>query len=232
MKDRLFQSRADEVTRLIVVRHGRTPANEEGRIGTRADIPLTAEGDEQARRAGERIRPFGPAAVYTSPQLRARLTADAIAAAVQLEPTIDQRLMEYHLGMLENKTLEEIAVEHPALWPDIEAWLTMRPGDSVTRPVVPESEPMDALVTRAASFKDAVLANHPGQTVVAVTHLAVIKALFTTLAGGSMADHSAFLADNASLSVIDFYNGMPVIRVFNDIAHLDMPLRYGKPVII
>lgn len=232
MKDRLFQSTASEVTRLVVVRHGRTPANDEGRIGTRADIPLTPEGEAQAQRVAARIAPLGPTAVYTSPQLRARLTANPIAAVVGTRLQVDERLMEYHLGVLENHTLEEVAAAHPEMWPRIEAWLMMRPDDDVPRPVVPEAEPMAALVARVIAFKDAVLANHPGETVVAVTHLAVIKALFTTLAGGSMAKHSAFLADNSSLSVIDFYNGMPVIRVFNDIAHLDIPLRYGKPVII
>ena len=65
-----------------------------------------------------------------------------------------------------------------------------------------------------------------------MTHLATIKALLTLTVRGDLKAPTAFMADNASVSVVDFRNGMPTIRLFNDIHHLDMPLKYGRHSLI
>ena len=72
--------------RLLIVRHAEAAAGEPDELR-----PLTADGQEQARALGERLRAggFTPQAIITSPLLRARQTAAALALG---EPEVDERL--------------------------------------------------------------------------------------------------------------------------------------------
>jgi phosphohistidine phosphatase len=75
--------------RLVLVRHAEAAPGDPDELRA-----LTPEGHEQARRLGERLRSEGvaPDAVLSSPLLRARQTADAIAAGAGLETEPDERL--------------------------------------------------------------------------------------------------------------------------------------------
>ena len=73
--------------RLILVRHAKAAAGQPDELR-----PLTAEGRERARELGERLRALQPDAVVSSPLLRAKETAAAVAAAAGLEPETDERL--------------------------------------------------------------------------------------------------------------------------------------------
>lgn len=233
MKGTLFESAPEEVTRLVLVRHGRTQANAESRIGSLLDHPLDEKGWDQARRVAVRLAAYKPDAIYASPILRTLQTAETIAEKSGLKVQINEDLREYYLGKIADMQIQDIEKTYPVIYGDIERWLHVQPNHTMTRPDFPGAESMPSFVERVLRFKDLVLERHPAQCVVAVTHLAIIKAIFTQLTGGDMAtQHSIFLADNTSISVIDFQNGSPVIRLFNDIAHLDAPLRYGRLTLI
>ena len=73
--------------RLFLVRHAHSASGEPDSLR-----PLSKKGREQARALGERLAPVSPDAVFTSPLLRARETATAIARAAGLEPRSDERL--------------------------------------------------------------------------------------------------------------------------------------------
>ena len=73
--------------RLFLVRHAHSALGEPDSLR-----PLSAKGREQARALGERLAPARPEAVFTSPLLRARETATAIARAAGLEAQSDERL--------------------------------------------------------------------------------------------------------------------------------------------
>jgi phosphohistidine phosphatase len=70
--------------RVVIVRHAQAAPGNPDELR-----PLTAEGREQARLLGERLRALAPSAVVTSPLLRARETAAALGLG---EPVIDDRL--------------------------------------------------------------------------------------------------------------------------------------------
>ncbi|QEU11804.1 MULTISPECIES: histidine phosphatase family protein [Dermabacter] len=107
-------------SRLILVRHGQTDYNLNGRLQGASDIPLNETGLAQARAVGESLaREEAIAAVYSSPLERAQRTAEAIAAHHDLEVTCDARLRERGFGDWEGLTREEIEKEWPfefALW--------------------------------------------------------------------------------------------------------------------
>ena len=67
------------MTDLILWRHGQTDYNSQGRIQGRVDVPLNETGRDQARRAAEDIAALGPTRIVSSPLVRARDTAEALA---------------------------------------------------------------------------------------------------------------------------------------------------------
>ncbi len=101
---------------IMLLRHGESEGNAQGRMQGRQDYPLSALGQAQATRAGAFIAAQGPfAAVYTSPLKRASETA-AIAAAqgVSPLPLVDEDLHELAAGSLEGMNEAEIRAAHPA----------------------------------------------------------------------------------------------------------------------
>jgi broad specificity phosphatase PhoE len=100
---------------ILLARHGQTADNAGGRILGRRDPPLTAVGLEQARQLAAALRDDGLRAVWTSPLLRARRTAEVVGAALGLEPVVLADLVESARGRWEGRVIAEIAREAPDL---------------------------------------------------------------------------------------------------------------------
>ncbi len=82
----------------------------------RTDLPLDACGRAQAFRLAEEATAVGFAALWTSHLLRARETADAVAAHLGLAPHADERLAEADMGRWEGCLKSEIERDHPEGW--------------------------------------------------------------------------------------------------------------------
>lgn len=80
------------MTDLILWRHGQTDYNSQGRIQGQVDVPLNETGRDQARRAAEDIAALGPTRIVSSPLIRARDTAEALASLTGLSVEIDEGL--------------------------------------------------------------------------------------------------------------------------------------------
>ena len=94
--------------RLILVRHGETAWNAEGRIQGMLDVPLNALGVQQANSvADELARIVDVAEMVSSDLVRTRETATPIANATGFEPRFDARIRERHFGVWQGKTYEE-----------------------------------------------------------------------------------------------------------------------------
>ena len=101
---------------LLIVRHGESVANAEGRMQGQSDYPLSEVGERQAQLLGRFLVNTGLRfdAVYTSPLTRARSTALALTRALGLpEAELAPELSELHAGSLQGLTREEIAASHP-----------------------------------------------------------------------------------------------------------------------
>ncbi len=221
-----------EVTRLIFIRHGRIASNDYGRIQGTKDEGLDATGIQQAELVARRMESFAVSKIYSSPLQRAYDTAAAVAGKFNLEVTVDEDLIEYEFGELSDKSLQELRQTDPRLHARVEAWMNMGPTPTMRRPRVKGAELISRLGERVNRFKDKVVDNHPGEVVVAVSHGGYIRAFLTVLTYGRLQRRFPFWIDNASISVIDFYKGVPCIRLFNDICHLDMELSYGRPLFL
>lgn len=101
---------------ILLARHGQTAENKERRFQGQKDVPLDDTGREQARALAEVARGEGIVAVYTSPLIRARETAEIVAAALGLEPRPDDRLKEVDVGDWQDRLKDDIAREEPEQW--------------------------------------------------------------------------------------------------------------------
>ncbi len=99
--------------RVYLARHGQTAYNKEGRFQGQLQVPLDETGREQAQELAQRAAEHEFAALWCSPLLRARETADAVARRIGLEPREDARLMETDAGEWTDRTFQEIHAEAP-----------------------------------------------------------------------------------------------------------------------
>jgi broad specificity phosphatase PhoE len=98
---------------VYLARHGQTAYNLEGRFQGQLPVPLDATGRAQAVDLAERAAAHGFVALWCSPLLRARETADVVAGALGLEPREDPRLMETDAGDWTDLSFAEVRAEAP-----------------------------------------------------------------------------------------------------------------------
>jgi probable phosphoglycerate mutase len=142
---------AEPSPRLYLVRHGETEHSVRRIYSGRGDIPLTATGRAQARRAATLLGGAGIDLVVCSPLCRARVTAEAIARAADAPLRVDERLIEIDYGPLEGLD-REAALER--FGPAFARWR----ADPFGAPM-PDMEPLDDALTRVgAAARDALAA--------------------------------------------------------------------------
>lgn len=99
--------------RIYLARHGRTAYNAEGRFQGQGAVPLDDTGRAQARELAEQAVAYEFAALWCSPLLRARETADTVAARIGLPPREDARLMETDAGDWTDRSFADVQAEDP-----------------------------------------------------------------------------------------------------------------------
>lgn len=143
---------------LIVVRHGRTTANREGRLLGRLDVDLDDHGRRQADAVAAAVGPVDR--VITSPLARTRQTAEAWGVDVE----VDERWIELDYGEFDGVPMRDI---------DGDVWARWR-SDAHFAP--PRGESLATLGERVRSACDELLDAAVDQDVVVVTHVSPIKA--------------------------------------------------------
>src|SRR5690606_16160386 len=158
-------------TELILVRHAITAWNRERRFQGQLDTPPDEQGVQQARRTARR-RPSWPlAAVYTSDLMRARQTAEAIAAPHGMELRLEPRLRERHYGRFEGRTYEEIERIDASAY---RRWREREPAFALPG----GGETLLALHQRVEAALRDLARRHTGETVAVVTHGGVLDCAF------------------------------------------------------
>ncbi len=154
---------ADAPARLLLVRHGQSTWNAEGRWQGTEDPPLSSLGVRQARHAAQHLGSFD--AIVASTLQRAATTASIIAEELGVGPVqTDPDLRERHAGTLQGLTRDEILERHPQHLED--------------RSLVPGWEPDDEVIERAvAALARVAVAVGAAGTALVVTHGGVITQL-------------------------------------------------------
>ena len=166
---------SDAPRRLVLLRHGQTAWNAEGRAQGHSDIELDDSGHEQARDAAPWVAAYRPVALWSSDLARARQTAAYVAKETGLSAVFDERLREFALGERTGLTNEEFEARFP------EQYAAFRDGRWDPLPGMETSEELALRVTSALS--ELVEALAPGETAVAVAHGGAIKVGVMALLG-------------------------------------------------
>lgn len=172
---------AEKVRRLLLVRHGQTAWNAEGRAQGQSDVDLDATGEAQAARVARGLRPAEPTALWSSDLRRARRTAEAVGSAAGVSVGSDVRLREYDLGARSGMTPQEFAATYP------EEYASWRRGDQDH--LVPGEETHAAVAERmGAALTEIRDALAPGDSAVVVAHGACLRTAVVALLGFAPAE--------------------------------------------
>jgi alpha-ribazole phosphatase len=161
------------MTRLILIRHGETDWNVEGRWQGHADVPLNARGRAQAQEIDESLAGTRIDAIYASDLKRTEETARPLARSQGLEIRIDPRLREIDQGEWQGLLIEEIQNRYADEF--------RRRRENPLEVAPPGGENALQVRERVLAAVGDILAAHPGRTVAIVSHgfsLAVIRAYF------------------------------------------------------
>ncbi len=183
------------MTRLVLVRHGETDWNREGRYTGQSDIPLNDVGVAQARRLAKRLRDESLDALYSSDLARAAMTARIVSEVAGVEVQQDRRLREINQGDWEGLPFSEIRLRYHGLFEQ-----RKKDPHSVAPP---GGETVGEVRTRVLDALEDILRAHPLGPVAIVSHglpLAIIKAHFQGLPIEAIWDH---IPENAAPFMID-----------------------------
>lgn len=198
--------------RVFVVRHGETEWSRERRFSGSREVPLTDLGRRQADAVGLALAGEPVVAVYTSPQERARTSAEPVAKPHRLELTIAPELREMAFGEWEGLSADELA----ARWPDLaERWRS--DPDKVT-PAGGES--LVAVAERVGALLGAIRAAHDGGPVVLVSHAIVIRLIVLEALGLPPDRLWSLDASPGGITEIEYLPGWTTVHRMNTLAHL------------
>jgi len=160
--------------RLFLVRHGTTTLNVQNRYRGRRDVPLDAQGYQDAVDAARQLSSVGLTAVYTGPLRRTMATAQIIADEARVpDLRVLHGLNNVDYGAWEGLTAEEASMYSPKAFD-----LYRKAPD---RAVCPSGERLTDAQGRIAEAIALIGARHPGEVVAGVTHAVMIRLLVLTL---------------------------------------------------
>ena len=198
---------------MLLVRHGTTPTTGKMLPGRAGGLHLSEKGRAQAEAAAGRIAALAkaPSAVYASPLERTRETAAPIARALGLRVRTAPGLVEVDVGDWTEKPLSRLYRARE--WPTVQRW------PSGFR--FPGGESFAEMSVRAMDAVLGLVAEHPGETIVAVSHADPIKAIVAAAAGVPLDLMQRLVVSPCSISAILFTAGGPVVLCVNSTGSLE-----------
>jgi probable phosphoglycerate mutase len=189
----------DPLPRVYLVRHGETQWSRDRRHTGRTDLPLTAQGEAQARSLGERLRGQQFALVLASPLQRALRTCELAGFGAVAQSDAD--LVEWDYGQYEGMRSSEIRSRDPR-------WLLFRDGCPGGESPAQVAERADRVVARVRAVNGAAL-------LFSSAHL--LRALAARWLGLDVAGGALLRLDTACLSVLGYEHDRsePVVQLWN-----------------
>jgi broad specificity phosphatase PhoE len=206
---------ATTATRVFMVRHGATVLSAEDRFAGSTDVELSDEGREQTRRLAERLSREKITAIYASPLGRTVETGRILAAPHDLGvQTCDgfREISHGHWEGMKRRDVEEKFPDEMAEW-ERDPYTFAPPG----------GESGLAVTARALPAWIELVREHPGETILVVSHKATIRLLLSSLLGFDPRRYRDELDQQpAALNIVDFRDPTRArLTLFNDTSHYD-----------
>jgi len=185
---------------VYLVRHGETVWSVAGRHTGLTDVPLTPNGERNARRLGARLAGVPFAKVFTSPLQRAHWTCELAGFGATAE--VDRDLVEWNYGEYEGQTSDAIHAERPD-------WQLFRDGCPGGESALDVGVRADRVIGRARAAEANVLLFSSGH---------MLRVLAARWLGLAPANGRYFLLGTAGLSALGYEHDLsqPVIRLWNE----------------
>jgi broad specificity phosphatase PhoE len=213
----LSQDPGPTATTLLLVRHAETEDNVSMRLSGWTDADLSARGESQIELLADHFnRVHGHIdALYASPLIRARRTAEAIGALTGHTPILMDDLREMYFGELDGRPFEELREAYAHL-------LEADENSAIEDFVWPSGESRSGFTARSLRVTNEIARRHPGGLVGVVTHGGLIATLMTILQGESAANWRKWVVPNASLSEVlwDAWTETGALLRHGDATHL------------
>lgn len=212
-------------TTLYLVRHCQAMGNRNRCFQGLTDTQISEDGQKQLDLLSVRLRNTIFDAAYSSPLLRARLTAEAMVRFHPVPVRILPGLVEINAGEWEGQSWETI----PDHWPREARDWNERPWDCCP----PGGEPMRQVFARMQAALVQIARENPGKTVAVASHGCAIRNAVCWAMGKPIEEIGDFdFADNTGITRLEIdENGAPTLLCFNDISHLpeEMIQRRHRP---
>jgi probable phosphomutase (TIGR03848 family) len=199
-------------TTFLLVRHGVTATTGKVLPGRAPGLHLSAKGVEQADVAAQRLAVLAaaPSALYASPLERTRETAAPIARALNLRVKTDKGLLEGDFGDWTGKTLASLRRK-----PE---WRAVQNAPSTFR--FPNGESFTEMQLRIWTTLQRLAGDHPGETVVVVSHADPIKAAVTYAQGVPLDLFQRTVISTCSISALVLTGTTPIVLSVNNTGSL------------
>ena len=197
---------APKPTLILLVRHGQTTTTGTVLPGRARGLHLADAGRDQADRAAARIGALGSvAAVYASPLERTRETAAPIARSTSQRVRAARSLLECDFGTWTGKKLRDL-MRKPE-------WRTVQSAPSTFR--FPGGESFGEMQARIVGGIDAMVAQHPGERIVCVSHADPIKAAVAHYSGVHLDLFQRIVISPCSITPLLLGAGSPIVLAVN-----------------
>ncbi|MEM7095547.1 MAG: MSMEG_4193 family putative phosphomutase [Actinomycetota bacterium] len=193
-------------TTVLLVRHGQTPTTGKVLPGRAKGLHLGDVGIAQAERAAERIAALGRAsAIYASPMERTQETAAPIAKACKLRIRTRAGLNECDFGKWTGRALKDLY--------KLPEWQTVQKYPSGFR--FPGGESFSEMQARISGALVDLVAEHPGEMIVCVSHADTIKAAVAHALGTHLDQFQRIVISPCSISAITYTQTGPIVLAVN-----------------
>jgi probable phosphomutase (TIGR03848 family) len=193
-------------TTVLFVRHGQTPSTGAVLPGRAKGLHLADKGREQAAAVAERLGAVpNVQAVYASPLERTRETAAPIAKRLEMRVQTNRGLLECDFGTWTGRKLKDLM--------KLPEWRTVQSYPSGFR--FPEGESFSGMQTRICDAVSRLVAQHPGGTIVAVSHADPIKAAVAAALGTHLDLFQRIVISPCSITAVAYGAGGPVVLTVN-----------------
>lgn len=202
------------MVRIILIRHGETEWNIQGRYQGQEDTHLSKRGLEQGHLVAQGLKETPIDVCVSSPLERSYETCKFCADLHHLPVEKDDRLLEINHGLWEGRLADEIKAEYPkefALWHSQPHLVTM-PGEG--------GERLEDVRRRARAAFDDYAVRYDGKTVLVAAHDAVNKAIICDVLGLDMSHFWQIKQDNTCINVLECQDGQWRLVLLNSTNHM------------
>jgi broad specificity phosphatase PhoE len=190
---------------LLLIRHGETDWNREGRVMGWSPVPLNATGRGQIEQLADRLKVLQVQALYTSPLQRTLESAAILATALNRSPIYDDRWTEAKITGWEGK-----------LWAELEGHpIREHYYAAPTETRLPDGEMFAEVRDRVAAAAAELEQRHPEGIIAIISHADPIRAVIGHYLGLELSASHNFKIDNGTATIVEIEHGVGTLRLLN-----------------